>query len=215
LDLSGLSAFLPPQIKSVKGSISAQGNGNVDLNLAKLDEPGYDFKVMAQGRAVEMEGLNISDMVQEVVGKVGSLGKYAKAIKEMNLDFFDTMHLKAQATPKVYRLEEFNLRGRHDDFVINGQGQVLPQGSSEIKMNLTLNAKVGPELKHAIGTNEVPLKLGGQGFALRPDYGHTVGGLAGKAAEYQVKKQGKKAVEKLGDKLLKGKGEKLLKGLFK
>ncbi|MBP5296393.1 MAG: hypothetical protein J6Y94_03575 [Bacteriovoracaceae bacterium] len=214
LDLNGITAFLPAKIKSMQGLVAAQSKGNVNLALAKKNGLSFEIQANAQGRNVEMVGLDIGGTIAEAISAVPMIDKIAGSIKEINFDAFDVFNAQTVLKENLYDLRVVDLHGHHDSFILRGNGQIRPQGASEMKLEFAENGKVGKEIARATGNNVVPLKLTGPGFSLKPDAGYTIGKLAEQTAKKKAKEVGQKAVKQLGDKLFKGKGDKLLKGLF-
>jgi len=186
-----------------------QSKGTADVVLGGKNGPRFKIASNVQGRNVEVVGLNIGEILTEVIGAVPLISKVTSSLKDINFDAFDVFNGQVMLTENLYDLEKIDLRGHHNSFTLQGSGKIRPQEASAIELAFAENGRVGKEIARATGTNVVPLKISGPGFSLKPDAGYTIGKLAGQMAKHKANDVSKKAVE-----ILKGKGDKLLKGLF-
>lgn len=221
LNLSSLGAFLPPILESMKGDFSGDVKGAF-VQHPKHNTYNVNFNLSATNG--EIKGLNMTEHVMSVIGKVQMLkDKIGKKDLKMT-DEFEKLIVKGDATETQLNLNTFEFVGLKNTTSITGSGKVgMPLSKKESLLDLVYVDKAGVVadfMNKNVGTDKLPLKLTGLEFDLKPDYGYTIGALAKGALKTKGKEEVKKAATKALDKVLqnediKAKAGNLLKGLFK
>lgn len=219
-NLSALNEVLPPILESVSGNFSGNLSGEMLLKNKILDSYHMDFDLnVANG---ELKKLNLTDYVKEVVEKIDITKQFASKLSLKISDQFEKLALKGSADNKKVILSKFDFVGIKNTSSITGSGEVAQlgtKGASRLDfIYKDLSGKISTFLKNNVGKEEVPLKLVGEEFGLRPDYTYTIKQVGGDAIKTQAEKALNKQAEKLGNKLGEKLGEKagdLLNKLFK
>lgn len=218
LNLDSFKAFLPPFVENFKGDFSGKVTGNATM-FKTLTPPKYDVQVDLNVKQGEIKKLNVSDYVNPVMKGIPVVKNFYTGDKELKLDGnFETLLLKGKFTDEIYQIAQFNFLGLGKKVEMNGSGSISPNPNSASMMdvNFTDNSgKISDILQKNTGSKVLPLKLVGNGFALKPDVTYTASKLAKGAlktkGEEKLKEAAGKAVEKAADKLLKGKVNDLIK----
>lgn len=219
-NLSALNEVLPPILESVSGNFSGNLSGEMLLRNKILNSYRMDFDLnVANG---ELKKLNLTDYVKEVVEKIDITKQFASKLSLKISDQFEKLALKGSADNKKIILSKFDFIGIKNTSSITGSGEVAQlgtKGASHLDfVYKDLSGKISTFLKNNVGREEVPLKLVGEEFGLKPDYAYTIKQVGGNAIKTQAEKALNKQAEKLGNKLGEKLGEKagdLLNKLFK
>lgn len=221
LNLASLGAFLPPALESLKGDFSGDVKG-VFVQHPRHNTYNVNFNLSATNG--EIKGLNMTEHVAAVIGKVEMLkNKIGKKDLKMT-DEFEKLIVKGEASETLLTLNTFEFVGIKNSTSITGSGKVgMPLSKKDSSLDLVYVDRTGAVadfMTKNVGTDKLPLKLVGTEFDLKPDYGYTLGILAKGALKTKGKEEVKKAATKVLDKVIqnediKAKAGNLLKGLFK
>lgn len=212
--------ILPQYLNQVSGIATTKLGGNLAIGENSLK---YDIKLNSLIAHGGIENLKINDFVTDYVRNIPILDKQISK-KDINIsNKFKQFVIKGRFKETHYQVQKLDFIGNQNKIRIKGKGNLFPLSKKRKgAFFLTFKdnkGKIGKQLKKNIGTNVIPVRLAGNGFALKPDYSYT----AKKIAKSTVRAQGKKVLKKQGKKLLnkylkgnkKKQAEKLLKGLFK
>lgn len=212
-ELNGLKPFLPKDIlKAISGKFTGKTTGTFSTNISVVK-----YKIISSMSALngEIKGVNVSDYIKPIILKVPKVGKkYASKIKNVD-GKFQTLSMNGKFTDKLYTFKNFKFIGLGKNVDLRGKGYLSPIVSGKSELLLTYrdpSGKMTKILKKEAGREDLPLRLRGRGFSLKPDINYTIDIVAKTA----VKAQGKKELDKFLKKdSNKKKLNKLLKGLFK
>jgi len=221
LNLDSLEAFLPSNLEALSGAFSGTVKGGVTSYPNKMD---YDLSLDLDARNGEVKGLNIKDHVK---GLIDSIPLLKGKVKDKNLsisDEFKKLTFVGRARPVEIDMKSFQFIGVKDKVDIRGNGVIFPLSRSK-KGQVDLiyidrTGKISSQLQKNIGTDELPVRMTGYQYGLKPDYAYTIKKLSKKVLKSQKKKTLNKVKDKLKDnkkiqKILDDKKvNKFLKGLF-
>ncbi|MBP9674133.1 MAG: hypothetical protein KBD63_03485 [Bacteriovoracaceae bacterium] len=221
LNLDALHAFLPPMMESIHGDFSGSVVGVVQTSLKGAS---YDLDVNLNAKQGLIKGLNLTDKIREVIMGLPFLKNSSAAKKEYKVtDGFEEMVVVGKVTDKEMNFKNVKLMGVHEkEYDLFGSGVIYPLGDKEGTMMMTLvdhEGSIRDPLKKYAGMEELPLKLKGKGYVLKPDMGYTLGIVSKKALKAQTNQQLDKLKEKLKtpetQQKIKDQVQKVFKGLFK
>lgn len=222
LNMKGLNAFLPPNLKSIEGIYSGNVGGTVDKSKNSLK---YNTNVNVTANKGEIKGLNLTEKVQSLLSSIPLLKDKIDSAKNYEVSSnFETLSFKGNFKHDFYQIDKFEFIGIDKKVEIKGNGKIYPPPSKESAdffVDFTdQTGKISGILEKNVGTKTLPMKLVGEGFSLKPDYSYTLSKLAKSGFETKAKgKLQEKASEKikdiLGDKINKQGVDKLLRGIFK
>jgi hypothetical protein len=212
-ELKGLKPFLPKNVlKAVRGKFSGKTSGEFSMKGASTN---YNVISSVSATNGEIAGINISDYIKPILLKVPKVGKeYASKIKTID-GKFESLSINGKFTQKKYHLKNFRFIGLGKKVDLKGKGYISPVPNSKSEVFVTYrdpSGKITKILKKEAGREDLPLKLKGKGFSLKPDINYTLNIVAKTAIEAQGKKELDKFLKKDSN---KKKINKLLKGLFK
>ena len=212
-ELNGLKPFLPKDIlKAIRGKFSGKTSGDFTTKGSLVK-----YKIISSVSAVngEIAGVNISEYIKPILLKIPKVGKkYAGKVKTID-GKFDSLLLNGKFTEEKYIFKNFRFIGLGKKVDLKGKGYISPKLSGNSELFVTYRdptGKITKILKKEVGREDLPVKLKGKGFSLKPDINYTVKIVGKKALETQGKKELDKFLKKDSN---KKKLNKLLKGLFK
>jgi hypothetical protein len=192
LNLSGIDAFLPPMLKGIAGTFSGSFRGKADL--LPDGELTYDVDVDVSARNGELRGLNLSEQINEIASGLPMIKDRLPQGKAYEFDEkFESLIFKGKLTDKRYNFNTFEFKGIQNKVEVKGSGHLIPPphvGRSELVLTvMDHSGKVGPLMERHVGTNVLPVRLRGEGFALMPDLEYTLGRVAKSAVRTQVRER--------------------------
>lgn len=207
LNLNSLKALLPKVVNEITGIFSGSVKGNVKAGEFG-ENSSYSIKTDLNARNGEIKALDLDKIIGGTLAAVPFLGGKLKSKKISNK--YKRLLLQGDFKNTVYNITKIDYTDDDELFQVKGSGVVYPPAlGTEGYITLTIIDKKGElKLKKNIGTDELPIRLKGVGFDLKPDFEYTLSRVS-KAAS---KKVINKAADKLKDKLLKKGG---LKKIFK
>lgn len=222
-NLSGVQAFLPPSLGAISGDFSMTAKGSAQTPAFTQEQAQFDVVLSANGSKGKAQVLiNLEKKINDLIRNIPKLAKKLDSKKPLELDgSFDSLAVRSKLTQKKYEFGELKFIGSGKRFRIDGKGDIYPPGLKKNSvMNFTYKESKGnlvAPLRELTGDNEIPLRLKGPGYNLKPDYGHTAEILLKRALKSQgekaIKKEAKKIESKLKDEL-ENKGKEKIKNLF-
>ncbi len=222
INMKGFNAFLPPSLKSIEGIFSGTVGGSVEKKASAIK---YDVNLNLDAHKGEIKGLNLTEKVQGILSSIPLLKDKIDAAKTYEVSSnFENLILKGNFKQDRYQIDKFEFIGIDKKIEMKGNGKIFPppeKQSADLIVDFMDNTgKISALLEKNVGTKVLPMKLIGEGFSLRPDYGYTITKLAKSGFETKAKaKVQEKVMEKvqdvLGDKLKNPGVDKLFKSLFK
>jgi hypothetical protein len=220
-NLLGAQAFLPPSLGKVSGKFSIMAKGSAQSS--SKGPVGYDVVLNAQGVDGSAQVLiELEEKLRALLKNVPSLSKKVSTKKPLEIDgSYDELSFKSNLKDTKYEINKLKFIGPNSRFILDGAGKIYPPPSQKSSvMNFVYQENKGElvePLRELTGSNEISFKLEGQGYNMRPDYGHTIEKLAKQALKNEgkkiIKKEKKKIESKVKDELEK-KGKEKLKNLF-
>lgn len=220
LDMSTLSAFLPASIDGVEGIFSGLVKGWVNTGTKPTDL-NYKLNVNVKATNGKIKGINLTQKIKSLVSNIPMLKKKLEKKNYKVSDEFERFIVSGDFKSNLYQLKTFHFIGIRNTSEFKGNGKIIPaphKGNGEVYMTYKdLSGAIAKELKKNIGREDLPMRLVGNGFNLKPDYGYTMKKIAKSAVKSQatqkVKKKAKDSIKKVIDKN-KGQLKKMFKGLF-
>lgn len=222
-NLTGAQAFLPPSVGRVSGLFDLDVKGSA--NAGPSDELPMEFDVVVNALGSKGEAqllIKLGEKLNELLANVPSLAEKLDSKRPLELDGrFDELAFRSNLTNKKYELNTVKFVGPDARFSLNGKGVVFPPDTNQNSVvNFVYKEEKGnlvDKLRELTGKNELPFKLEGPGYFMKPDYGHTIEVLAKSIVKTQgqklIEKETKKIKSKLKDELEK-KGKDKLKNLL-
>lgn len=203
-NFQGLSPFLPPYLKEVKGIASGKVSGKVKL----LKNYGIKYDVIAKIEATdaEVKQLDLTDKIKALLGKVKFLkGAAAKMKNYPQNGRFEKLSGEFRLQETKYNLKKFFFYGSAKTAEFSGKGVIYPPVDDKVSNKLGkvyINFKdhtgmISKEIKKQTGSIVLPLLLIGKGYSLIPDAAYTTKKLGGKVINKQATKLAKKELKKL------------------
>lgn len=218
LNLSSFKAFLPPFVENFAGSFTGKVNGSASMYKTNK-APLYDVNVIIDAKNGEIKKLNISDYINPLLANIPIVKDQVKD-KQLKIDgSFETFLLKGHFTNAQYNLASIDFIGLNKKVQITGTGDIYPlPGStkiSSVEVNFIDNTgKISDILQKNTGTKNLPIKVVGTGFDLKPDYGFTLSKLAKGTFKAKGEEKIKEIVQKNIDKIVPAAAKEKVKGLL-
>lgn len=225
LNLAGLDAFLPPVIKGVRGIFTGSAKGEVDLLTAA--PPQYKIDLAVSATQGEIVGLNLSGPINQLLSTLPILQGKIPADRTYEFDeSFETLLLRGKFTHQKYDINRYEFKGIDNKVEVKGEGFVSPMGTagaSQLTLTVKDNTgKISEVLQKNVGMTELPVRLVGQEFGLKPDIEYTLSRVAKSALKNEVKKRvtpevQEKVEQKVDEQInrLKEQGKEQLNKLFR
>ncbi len=216
LNLSSFKPFLPPFIENFSGTFSGKVNGTATIFKA-AKPPTYDVNVSLDAKKGEIKKLNISEYITPIISSIPVVKDQVQD-KEVKLDGnFETLTMKGRFTQNTYNIASFNFIGLNKKVELKGSGTIYPQpGSQNSSMDvyMTENGRIGEVLQKNLGSKELPVRVSGPGFAMKPEVQFTVSRVAKSALKTKGVEAAQKVIDKNIDKVVPEKAREQVKGLL-
>lgn len=217
LNLNSFKAFFPPFIENFSGTFTGKVNGTASMFKTNRP-PVFDVNVVADAKNGEIKKLNISDYINPLLANIPVVKDKVKD-KQVKIDGnFETLTMKGRFTSSQYTISTFDFVGINKKVQISGSGEIYPHGGSKqstMEVNFVDNTgKISDVLQQNVGTKVLPIRVAGNGFDLKPDYGYTVSKLAKGAIKTRGQEEMKKIIDKNLDKIVPGAAKEKVKGLL-
>lgn len=217
LNLDSFKGFLPPFVENFKGIFSGKIAGNATLYKTADKAPSFDVNANLEAVNGEIKKLDLKSFILPLIQGLPILSQYAEN-KDLDVDGkFDAFLLKANFKTDAYSLNSVKFIGKNKKVEIIGNGTLHPKpGSSNSVMDVTYidNGKIGDKVKQSIGARDLPVRVSGPGFSLKPDVGYTLGKIAKSAAETKGKEALNKVINKNLDKIIPESAKEQVKGIL-
>jgi hypothetical protein len=218
LNLSSFKAFLPPFIENFAGVFSGKINGSTTMFKTTAKPARFDVNVAVDAKKGEIKKLNIGEFINPLLANIPMV-KDKVGDKPIKLDGnFETLNMKGRFTNEEYLISAFTFLGMNKKIEITGSGGIYPlPGSKSSSMDVYFTeheGKVAEILQKNIGTKTLPIRLGGPGFGLKPDYQFTVSRVAKSAVKTKGEEVAKKIIDKNIDKIVPPEAKDKVKGLL-
>lgn len=221
LNLDSFKGFLPPFVENFSGTFSGKVNGQAIMYTSHR-APSFNINAALEAVNGEIKDINLKDFVGPLLAGIPLLNSIAK---DKDLDVggkFESLSLKGNFTDSAYKLDSVKMLTKNKTIEVSGSGLLVPdikKNGSVMDVVFIDNGKIGEKIKQSIGSRELPMRLEGPGFSLKPDIGYTLGKIAKTAAETKGKEALKKVIDKNLDKVIpadaKDKVKDLLNGFLK
>ncbi len=222
LNLAGFKAFLPPFIENFAGIFTGKVTGSATIfNSAKM--PNYDVTVSMDAKNGEIKKLNLSEYINPMLANIPVVKDQVKG-KEIKWNGnFETFTMKGHFTNTVYSIPSFDFIGLDKKVQVTGNGEIYPVAGKNLSsvdvVVIDNTGKISEILIKNTGSKNLPMRLTGPGFDLKPDYGYTISKLAKGAlktkGEQKVKEVVLKNIDKIVPAAAKEKVQDLLNNFFK
>ena len=223
LNLSSFKAFLPPFVENFTGLFTGKINGSATM-FQTIKPPLFDINVIIEAKNGEIKKLNISDYINPLLANIPIVKDKVKD-KQIKVDGnFESFSMKGHFTNAQYNLASIDFVGINKKVQVTGSGDIYPLPGSAKLSSMEVNfidntGKISDVLQQNVGTKNLPLKVVGAGFDLKPDYGFTISKLAKGAfkakGEEKIKEIVKNNIDKIVPAAAKEKVQGLLNNFFK
>lgn len=222
LNLSAFKSFLPPFVENFAGVFTGKVAGSASLYKAPKS-PTYDVTVVADAKNGEIKKLNLSEYINPMLANIPIIKDQVKG-KEVKLNGnFETFTMKGHFTNTQYSIPSFDFVGLDKKVQVTGNGEIYPMPGGKLStMDVVMvdnTGKISEILLKNTGSKNLPMRVSGPGFDMKPDYAYTITKLSKGAIKTKGEEKIKEVVLKNIDKIVpaaaKEKVQGLLNGLFK
>jgi hypothetical protein len=222
LNLSAFKAFLPPFVENFAGVFTGKVAGSASIYKG-TKAPAYDVTVVADAKNGEIKKLNLSDFINPMLASIPVVKDKVKGKEVKWNGNFETFTMKGHFTNSVYSIPSFDFVGLDKKVQVTGSGEIYPVAGAKISsMDVVMvdnTGKISDVLVQNTGSKNLPMRVSGPGFDLKPDYAYTIAKLSKGALKTKGEEKLKEAVMKNIDKVVpaaaKEKVQGLLNGFFK
>lgn len=222
LNLSAFKSFLPPFIENFSGVFTGKVAGAASIYKAPKI-PTYDVTVAVDAKNGEIKKLNLSEYINPMLASIPIVKDQVKGKEVKWNGNFETFTMKGHFTNAQYSIPSFDFVGLDKKVQVTGSGEIYPLPSAKLSsMEVVMvdhTGKISDILLKNTGSKNLPMRVSGPGFDLKPDYAYTITKLSKGAiktkAEEKVKEVIMKNIDKVVPAAAKEKVQGLLNGLFK
>ena len=218
LNLSSFKAFLPPFVENFTGSFTGKINGSASM-FKTAKPPLFDINVIIDAKNGEIKKLNISDYINPLLANIPIVKDKVKD-KQLKIDGnFESFSMKGHFTNTEYNLASIDFIGLNKKVQVTGSGVIYPLPGSTKLSSMEVNfidntGKISDVLQQNVGSKNLPLRVVGPGFDLKPDYGFTISKLAKGAFKAKGEEKIKEIVKDNIDKIIPAAAKEKVKGLL-
>jgi len=221
LKINAIQEMLPPNLGKISGNINLKSSGTLsfDRYINNIQHKiNFDFNA----NNGKVQHFNLSRYLNDLLKKIPVLQKSLKNKPYKINQTFERLSVKSTLDTMKYNFKNIYFKGLNNKIEIKSAGFIFPSSKKkQSKINVSYFDNTGlisrPLVKH-FDTKELPLRLIGYGFSLKPDYKYTISKLSKKKLKKVKKKQTKKlkkSIKKEINKKIKNKNIKnLLNGFL-
>jgi hypothetical protein len=222
LNLSSFKSFLPPFIENFAGVFTGKVTGSASIYKTQK-MPAYDVTVVADAKNGELKKLNLSEYINPMLANIPIVKDQVKGKEVKWNGNFETFTMKGHFTNNQYSIPAFDFVGLDKKVQVTGNGEIYPNPGGKLStvdvVMVDNTGKISDILLKNTGSKNLPMRLVGPGFDMKPDYAYTITKLSKGALRTKGEEKAKEVIMKNIDKLVpaaaKEKVQGLLNGFFK
>jgi hypothetical protein len=217
LNLSAFKSFLPPFIENFSGVFTGKVAGSASISKSSK-APTFDVTVAADAKNGELKKLNLSEYINPMLANIPIVKDQVKGKEVKWNGNFETFTMKGHFTNTQYSIPSFDFVGLDKKVQVTGNGEIYPIAGAKLStMDVVMvdnTGKISDILQKNTGSKNLPMRLSGPGFDLKPDYAYTITKLSKGALKTKGEEKIKEVILKNIDKVVPAAAKEKVQGLL-